>query len=220
MVERHAVVDLADVTFAAEASEEAADGFAGEAGHAAEIFVGKLHEKGDREIGMGWCTVELVNACKIEQGAGELAGCGAVKSEATGGEDGAVVLACEGQSGDSADIRVGFHEADEVGAGNGFDGAGGEGFGGDAVEGVLVQSGEAEDIAGAGDSEEKEAAFGGGGGKFDVAAVDDQEMISGKAFAEEDFPGFVMAALPDGVEVAEGDAGEGTRGLGTGDRSL
>ena len=34
------------------------------------------------------------------------------------------VFACDGQSGDETDVGVGFHEADEVGAGNGFDGAG------------------------------------------------------------------------------------------------
>jgi hypothetical protein len=111
---------------------------------------------------------------------------------------------------------VGFHEADEVGAGDGFDGAGGEGFGGDAIDGVLVQSSEAENIAGAGHAEEKEAAFGGGGGKFDAAAADNQEMVGGEAFAEEDFVGFVMSADADGVEVAEGDAGERTKVLGTG----
>jgi hypothetical protein len=212
-VERHLVVDLKDVAIVAEASEEAADGLAGEAGHAAEIFVGKFHEEGDGEIGMGWGAVELVHTGEVEEGAGELAGGGGVKSEATRSEDGAVVLACEGQSGDAADIGVGFHEPDEFAAGNGFDGAGGEGFRGDAIEAVLVQSGEAEDIAGAGDAEEKEAAFGGGGGKFDAAAADDQKMVGGKAFAEECFVGIVVSANSDGVEVAQGDAGEGTKTL-------
>ena len=96
MVESHAVVDLEDVAFVAEASEEAADGFAGEASHAAEIFVGELHEEGDGEIGMGEGAVGLVRTGEVEEGAGELAGGGAVKSEATGGEDGVLVLACEG----------------------------------------------------------------------------------------------------------------------------
>jgi len=152
VVERHAVVDLEDVAFAAEASEEAADGFTGEAGHAAEVFVGQLHEERDGEVGVGGGAVELVYAGQVEEGASELAGCGGVKSEATDGEDGAVVLACEGQGGDAADLGVGFHEADEVGAGDGFDGGGGEGFCADAVDTTLIQSGEAEDIAGAGDA--------------------------------------------------------------------
>ena len=47
VVEGHAIVDLEDVAIAAEAGEEASDGFAGEAGHAAEIFVGKLHEEAE-----------------------------------------------------------------------------------------------------------------------------------------------------------------------------
>jgi len=220
VVEGHAVVDLEDVAFAAEASEEAADGFAGEACHAAEIFVGKRHEEGDGEIGMGGVGVELIHAGEVEEGAGEFAGGGGMKSEAAGGEDGAVVLAREGQGGDAADIGVGFHEANEFGSGNGFDGAGGEGLCGDAIEGLLLQSREAEDIAGAGDAEEKETAFGGGGSKFDAAAADDQEMVGGKAFAEEDFMGFVMAANSDGVEVAQGDARKGAKTLGSGRRSL
>jgi len=69
---------------------------------------------------------------------------------------------------------VGSHEANEVGAGNGFDGAGGEGFCRDAVGGALMQGGEAKDVAGAGDAEEEEAAIAGGGGDFDAATADDQ----------------------------------------------
>ena len=106
-----------------------------------------------------------------------------------------------------------FHEADEVGAGDGFDGAGGKGFGGEAIESVLVQSGEAEDIARSGDAEEKEPTFGGGCGKFDSAAADDQKVVGGQALAKEGFVGFVMSADADGVEVAQGDAGEGARVL-------
>ena len=45
MVEGHAVEGLVELAIAAEAGEEAADGFAGEAGHTAEVFVGKLHDK-------------------------------------------------------------------------------------------------------------------------------------------------------------------------------
>jgi hypothetical protein len=92
MVEGHAVVDLEDVAFATEAGEEAADGFAGEAGHAAEVFMGQLHEEGDGEIGMNGGAVEFVHAGEVEKGAGELTGGGGVEGEATGGKDGAVVL--------------------------------------------------------------------------------------------------------------------------------
>jgi hypothetical protein len=108
---------------------------------------------------------------------------------------------------------MGFHKVDEVGAGDGFDGGGGESFGGDAIERAFGQSGKAEDIAGAGDAEEKEATFGGGGGKFDAPAADDQEMVGGKAFAKESFTGFVMAGNADCVEVAQGDARETTKVL-------
>jgi hypothetical protein len=102
-----------------------------------------------------------------------------MESEATRGEEGALILACDGQSGDEADVGVGFHDADVVGAGDGFDGAGGEGLGGDAVGGLLMQSGEAEDVAGAGDTEEEETAIAGGGGDFDAAGAEDQEVIGG-----------------------------------------
>jgi hypothetical protein len=81
---------------------------------------------------------------------------------------------------------VGFHEVDEVGAGDGLDGAWGEGFGGDVVENALVQSGGAKDVPGAGDAEQGRAAIGGGGGDFDTATEDDQEMVGGEAFADED----------------------------------
>lgn len=203
----HAVVDLKDVAFAAEASEEPADGFAGEAGHAAEVFVGKLHEEGDGEVGVG--AVEVVHARQVEEGAGELAGGGGLKSEAAGSEDGVGIFPSESQCGDAGDLGVDFHEADEFVAGDGFNGAGGKGFGGQAIDGVLMQSCEAENIAGAGDAEQQEAAFRGGGGKLDAAGADDQEMVGGEAFAKESFMGFVVTADADGVEVAQGDAGEG-----------
>jgi hypothetical protein len=99
---------------------------------------------------------------------------------------------------------VGFHTADEVGAGNGFDGAGAEGFGGSAVEIVLVESGEAEDIARAGDAEEEETAIYGGGGDLDAPGKDDEEVVGGETFAEQSCVGFVATAESDGVKVAQG----------------
>jgi len=90
-----------------------------------------------------------------------------------------LILACDGQSGDEADVGVGLHDADEVGAGDGFDGAGGEGFGSDAVSGLLVEGGEAEDVARDGDAEQEETAIAGGGGDFDAAGAEDQEVIGG-----------------------------------------
>jgi hypothetical protein len=115
---------------------------------------------------------------------------------------------------------VGLHEADEVNAGDGLDGAGGEGFGGDAVEGVLVQRGEAEDVPGAGDAEKEETAIAGGGGDFDAAIADDQEVLGGEAFSNEDRVGFSMTADADGVEVSKDGTGERTGILGTGSRTV
>ena len=37
----------------------------------------------------------------VEQGAGELAGGGGMEGEAAGGEDGALIFACEGEGGDA-----------------------------------------------------------------------------------------------------------------------
>jgi hypothetical protein len=115
---------------------------------------------------------------------------------------------------------VGFHEADEVDPGDGPDGAGDEGFGGDPIECMLAQSGEAEDVADPGYAEEEETAIGRTGGDFDAAAADDQEMVGGKAFSDEDGPGFAMVADADGVEIAEDGTGERTRVLRTGRRSF
>jgi hypothetical protein len=50
-MEGHAVVVLVDEAFAAEAGEEATDGFPGEAGHAAEVFLVEVHEERDGEVG-------------------------------------------------------------------------------------------------------------------------------------------------------------------------
>lgn len=220
LVEGHQVVVLGDEALAAEACEEAADGFAGEAGHIAELLMGEMHEEGDGEMGRNRRVVQIVHASQVEESAGEPADGGAMESEATGREDGAVVLAGHGTSGGAADVGVGFHEVDEVGAGNGLDDAGDEGFGGDAIECAHVQSGEAKDIAGAGDAQEEETAFCGGGGEFDLAAADDQEVVGGEAFADEDGAGFAMAADADRVEVAQDGTGERTGVQWIGSRSL
>jgi hypothetical protein len=214
MVEGHAVVALIDEAFAAEAGEEAANGFAGKAGHAAKVLVGKLHEEGDGKIGVGGGIVGLLNAGEVEEGAGELTGGGAAKREAACGEHGAVVRMGDRQRGNEADVGVAFHEAYEVGARDALDHARREGFDSNAIEGVLAQRSEADDIAGAGHAEEKEAAFGGGGSKLDSTATDDQEMVGGRAFANEGLVGTVVATDSDGVEVAEGNLGEGTNILG------
>ncbi len=102
-----------------------------------------------------------------------------MESEATCGEEGALIFARYGESGDKAEVRVGFHDADELGPGDGFDGAGGERLGADAVGGALIQSGKAENIARAGDAQEEEATIAGRGGDFDAAAADDVDMIGG-----------------------------------------
>jgi hypothetical protein len=47
------------------------------------------------------------------------------------------------------------------------------------VNGLLVQGGEAEDVAGSGDAEQEETAIAGGGGDFDAAGADEQEVIGG-----------------------------------------
>jgi hypothetical protein len=179
VVEGHSVVALIDKALAAEAGEEAAHGFAGEPCHAAELFLVELHVKGNGEVGMDGRVDAFVQTGPVEEGAGEFAGGGGVESKAARGEEDALILACNGQSGDEADVGVGLHHAYEVGAGDGFDGAGGEGLGSDAVGGLLVQSGEAEDVAGAGDAEEEEAAIAGGGSDFHATGADEQEVISG-----------------------------------------
>jgi hypothetical protein len=88
------------------------------------------------------------------------------------------------------------------------------------MESSFLQSGEAEDVAGAGDAQEEEATFGRGGGDFDAAAADDEEMFGWEAFAEEDFTSIVMAGDADGVEFAKGYLGERTNVLGIRRRSL
>ncbi len=121
----------------------------------------------------------MIGAGEVEEGTCEFASGGGVEGEAASGEDGAVVLARDGEGGDAANFGVAFHDANEVGAGDRFDGAEGEGFGGDVMQGALLQSGKAEDIAGAGEAEEEGAAFAGGGCDFDASAADEQEVVCG-----------------------------------------
>jgi hypothetical protein len=102
-----------------------------------------------------------------------------MEGETTGGEDGAVVFASDGEGGGAADVGVSFHDAEIDEAGDGFNDGGGEGFCTDTVKGAFVQGGEAEDVPGAGNAEEEEAPFAGGGGDFDAAFAEDVEVIGG-----------------------------------------
>ncbi len=87
-----AVVEV-DQAFAAELSDQTADGLAGEAGHAAEFFVGHVGWKAHGEMIAGAGLTRLVRLGPIQQGAGQLArgGCGQGKS--AGGQDGATEVA-------------------------------------------------------------------------------------------------------------------------------
>lgn len=214
VVEGHAVVALIHETFAAEAGQKAADSFAGEADHAAKVFLIELHEEGDGEVGVGGEAAEVVGTRPVEKGAGELAGGRGVEGEAASGEDGAVVLAGQGESDDTVDVGMIPHEADEVAAWDGFYGGGAKGFGADAVDGVIVQGCETEDIAGAGDSKEKKPAFAGGSGGFYAAVADDVEVAGREALAEEDFVRLVVTADAYGVKIVQRVRGEGGRDWG------
>ncbi len=147
-----------------------------------------------------------------------------MESEATRGEEGALILARDGQSGDEVDLGVGFHGADEIGAGDGFDGARAERLGSDAVGGLLVQSGQAEDVAGAGDAEEEETAVAGGGSDFHARPLAEGTWIcsAGKALVEEDrVARAVTAAVSQRVEVAQGVwRGSVEEALGAVDRAV
>jgi len=220
VVEGHAVVVLIDEALAAEAGEEAADGFAGEACHAAELFLVKLHVEGNGNVGWVRAVTAVVCAGPVEKGAGEFSGGGGVESEATRGEEGALILARNGQSGDEVDLGVGFHGADEIGAGDGFDGARAERLGSDAVGGLLVQSGQAEDVAGAGDAEQEETAVAGGGSDFHASGANKQEVIGRQAFVEEDGVRFAIATNSDRIEVAQSLGGERAEGRGVENRTV
>lgn len=214
------IIGLVDEAFASKAGEQAADSLAGEACHATKIFLVELHRKGNGDMRMGGTGSGVVVVRPVEQGTGEFASGGGVESEATRGEDSAVVLARDGKSGDAADVGVGLHEADVVGAGNGFDGAGGEGFGANAVNGVFLKSGEAEDVTGTGDAEEEQAALAGGGGDFDAAGAQDREMIRGQAFVKKDCVRFATAADAERIEFARGVRRKRGQTLGTDDRTF
>jgi len=123
--------------------------------------------------GRGYCRGGPCGS--LEGSAGEFADGGGGECEAAGREQSAVVLASKRQSGGATNVGVSFHEADEVGAWDGLDGAGAEGFCSDVVESVRAQSGEAEDVAGAGDAEQ--AAIGRHSGDLDAVAADDQELV-------------------------------------------
>ena len=199
---------LVEETFAAEFCEEAGDGFAGDAGHAAELFVGEGHGEGDGKIVVLGAVVEVIHAGPVEEGAGEFAGSGVGESEASGAEDGGVVVAGHGGGGGVAGVDEVVHEADEIVAGNGFDGAGIEGDGSDSIEGSGKECGEAEDVAGAGDAEQEEAAIAGGSGDFDATGADDQEVIGGQAFVKQNAVGLAMATNSDRIEIAYSLRGE------------
>jgi hypothetical protein len=124
MMEGHSVVDLVELAFASKAGEEAADGFAGEAGHATKLFVRELHEEGERKIGVEGAVAGFVRASEVEEGAGKFASGGGMESEAASGKDGAVVLASEGLGNELTDNGGVGHEANKVRAGDGFDDTG------------------------------------------------------------------------------------------------
>jgi hypothetical protein len=173
MVESHAVVKLVELAFAAKASEKAADGFAGEACHAAKLFVRELHEEGEGEIGVEGAVAGLVRAGEVEEGAGEFASRGGMESEAASGKDGSVVFAGEGLGNELTDTGGVGHEANKVGARDGSDDTGFEGFGRYAIAGSLKQRRKPKEVAGAGNAEEEKTAFGGGGDYFYPPAAHD-----------------------------------------------
>ncbi len=121
----------------------------------------------------------VVHARPVEEDTGELAGGRGVESETTCGEYRTVVVACDRQGGDAADVGVSFHELHEVGPRDGLDSAGDESFRADAVQCSFMKRGEAEDIAGTSDAEEEETALARGGGDLDVAAANNEEVVGG-----------------------------------------
>lgn len=62
----HLLIGLIDEAFATELGEEAADGLAGDARHAAEFFVGEGHRKRDRVVGVRGRVVEVIHAGPIK----------------------------------------------------------------------------------------------------------------------------------------------------------
>ncbi len=178
--EGEALPVLGDQALLAEGSEEAGDGFTGEAGHAAELFMGEGHGKGEGRGGDGG----FAHAGPVEERGGELASGGGGERETAGAEQGGVVLAGHGAGGVGGDIGGGLHEAEKVGAGDGLDGGGLEGLRGDAIAGAVQNGGEAEDVAGTGDAEDQQAAFRGAGHELDAAGADDEDAVGGEAFGQ------------------------------------
>jgi hypothetical protein len=115
----------------------------------------------------------FVRASEVEEGAGKFASGGGMESEAASGKDGSVVFAGEDLSNELTDTGGVGHEANKVGAGDGSDDTGFEGFGGYAVAGSLKQRRKAKEVAGAGNAKEEKTAFGGGGDYFDTPAAHD-----------------------------------------------
>jgi hypothetical protein len=161
MMQYHLLVNLVDETFATEFAEEAGYGLAGDAGHAAEFFVGKGHGEGDRQIGVRGAIVKVVHAGPIEEGACEFAGGGVGEGKAPSAEDGGVIVAGHRRGGASTDVDEGVHEANEIGARDGFDGAGAQGDGGDSIVGVLEERGETENFTWTGDAKQEKTSLGG-----------------------------------------------------------
>ena len=96
VVKGHAVVALLDEAFAAETCEEAADGFARQADHAAEVFLTELHAEGDGKVCQARALGSVVGAGPVDECTGELTRGRGMEGEATRGEEGALVLAGNG----------------------------------------------------------------------------------------------------------------------------
>ncbi len=91
--ERDVTVVEVDQAFAAELSDQAADGLAGEAGHTAEFLVSYMGWKAHGEMISGAGVTRLVRLGPVQQGAGQLAGCGCRQGKAAGRQDGATEIA-------------------------------------------------------------------------------------------------------------------------------
>ena len=125
----HFLVFQVDETLKTKLTQQAADGFARNASHAAELFLAELHAEGDGKVTVGRTVVQLIHTCPVEQRSGEFAGCGGVQGEATSGEECAVVLKRESLGGDECHVGVRLHESEEVDAGDVFYDGGSGGFG-------------------------------------------------------------------------------------------
>jgi hypothetical protein len=200
VMEDHLLIDLFDEAFATELSEQAGNGFAGDAGHAAEFFVGEGHGEGDREIHVAGEILEFVGAGPVQESVGEFAGGIAGEGESPSAKEGRVVFAGESDGSATANFVEGLHEANEVGAGNGFEGAGAESDGGHAMGRALKQSSEADDLAGYGNTQKQHATFGGRCNEFDAATADEEYVIGDEALVEQNLMGAEGDRRADGVE--------------------